>query len=97
LRTYLSTRLIPSAEVSRRGAQAHRRGMAAYKQGDYVTLGEYIDGMDRRSLRARKNVSRPHPGARPKRIVEAVLGMQQNPFHGDVRRLHGNVRLSADA
>jgi mRNA-degrading endonuclease RelE of RelBE toxin-antitoxin system len=29
------------------------------------------------------------PARDQKRIVEAVLGMQQNPFHGDVRRLHG--------
>ena len=57
LRMYLSARLIPSAEVSRRETQAHRQGMAAYKRGDYVTLGEYIDGMDRRSHRARKKVS----------------------------------------
>lgn len=57
LRMYLSSRLIASVPVSRGEAQAHRRGMAAYKRGEYITLGEYIDGMDRRSHRARKKVT----------------------------------------
>ena len=57
LRMYLSARLIPSVTVSRSEAQAHRQGMAAYKRGDYITLGEYIDGMDRRPRRARKKIT----------------------------------------
>jgi len=57
LRMYLSARLIPSAPISRSEANKHRRGMSAYKGGDYVTLGEYIDGMDRRSHRARKKIT----------------------------------------
>ena len=57
LRMYLSARAIPLATVSRKEAQAHRRGLAAYKRGDYITLGEYIDGMERRPRRARKKVS----------------------------------------
>lgn len=56
LRVYLSRRIAvespTSAEIS-----AHRRGMAAYERADYVTLGEYLDGMDRRPRRARKKVS----------------------------------------
>ncbi len=57
LRMYFSARLIPSEPVSRADALAHRRGMAAYRRGDFVTLGEYIDGMDRRPHRARKKVT----------------------------------------
>jgi len=57
LRMYLSARLIPSVTPARSEAQAHGRGMAAYKRGDYITLREYIDGMDRRSHRARKKVT----------------------------------------
>lgn len=57
LRMYLAARLIPSAPVTAAEARAHRRGMAAYKAGDHITLGEYIDGMDRRSHRARKKVT----------------------------------------
>ena len=38
-------------------------GLLAYKQGDYITLGEYIDGMDRRSHRARKKISRSRSGS----------------------------------
>jgi predicted transcriptional regulator len=57
LRMYLSARVIPAVAPSRKETQAHRRGMAAYKRGDFVTLGEYIDGMDRRPHRTRKKVS----------------------------------------
>ena len=56
LRMYLSARVMPSVAPSRSEAKAHRRGIAAYKRGDYITLGEYI-GMDRRPHRARKKVS----------------------------------------
>ena len=35
-------------------ARAYRRGMVAYKRGDYVTLEGYLDGMDRRPRRAGK-------------------------------------------
>jgi hypothetical protein len=31
--------------------------MNAYRRGDYVTLGEYVDGVDRRPRRAGKKVS----------------------------------------
>jgi hypothetical protein len=31
--------------------------MAAYKRGDYVTLGDYANGMDRSPRRTRKKVS----------------------------------------
>ena len=57
LRMYLSARVMPAVALSRSEAQAHRRGIAAYKRGDYITLGEYIDGMDRRPHRPRKKVS----------------------------------------
>jgi hypothetical protein len=57
LRVYLSVRLIPTELPTAAERRAYRQGMAAYKRGDYVTLGEYIDGMDRRPRRARKKVS----------------------------------------
>jgi len=38
-------------------ARAYRRGMAAYRRGDSMTLQEYIDGVDRRPHRSRKKVS----------------------------------------
>ncbi len=57
LRVYLSARVIPVESPTAAEARAYRSGMAAYKRGDYVTLGEYIDGMDRRPRRARKKVS----------------------------------------
>jgi hypothetical protein len=34
--------------------RAYRRGMTAYKRGNYVTLEGYLDGMDRRPRRASK-------------------------------------------
>ncbi len=57
LRVYLSARLIPAERPTPAEARAYRRGMAAYERGDYVTLGEYLDGMDRRPRRAGKKVS----------------------------------------
>jgi|SRR6266566_1110762 len=57
LRVYLSARLIPLESPTAVEARAYRRGMAAYTRGDYVTLAEYLDGMDRRPRRARKKIS----------------------------------------
>ncbi len=57
LRVYLSSRMVPGEKPTRAEASAYLRGMAAYKRGDYVPLGEYLDGMDRRPRRARKKVS----------------------------------------
>ena len=57
LRVYFSARLVPTEQPTAAEAQAYRRGMAAYKRGDYVTLEEYLGGMDRRPRRARKKVS----------------------------------------
>lgn len=57
LRVYLSARLIPTELPTASEARAYRRGMAAYKRGDSVTLQEYLHGMDRRPRRSRKKVS----------------------------------------
>jgi hypothetical protein len=57
LRVYLSGRLIPVETPTPSEARAYRRGMAAYKRGDYVTLEAYLDGMERRPRRARKKGS----------------------------------------
>jgi Arc/MetJ-type ribon-helix-helix transcriptional regulator len=57
LRVYLSARLIPAELPTPAEARAYRRGMAAYRLGDSITLQEYIDGMDRRPRRSRKKVS----------------------------------------
>jgi predicted transcriptional regulator len=57
LRAYLSTRLVPVESPTAAEARAYRRGMAAYKRGNYVTLEGYLDGMDRRPRRASKKSS----------------------------------------
>ena len=57
LRIYLSARLIPAELPTPAEARAYRRGMAAYRRGDSVTLQEYLHGMDRRPRRSRKQVS----------------------------------------
>jgi hypothetical protein len=57
LRVYLSGRVIPVETPGPAEARAYRGGMAAYKRGDYITLQEYINGMDRRPRRPRKKVS----------------------------------------
>ncbi len=57
LRVYLSAQLIPLESPTTAEVRAYRRGIAAYKGGDYVTLQGYLDGMDRRPRRARKKVS----------------------------------------
>ena len=54
LRVYLSARLIPIELPTSAETRAYRRGMAAYKRGNYVTLEGYLDGMDRRPRRASK-------------------------------------------
>lgn len=57
LRVYLSGRMIPVEAPTASETRAYRRGMAAYRHGDHVTLTEYLDGMDRRPRRARKKGS----------------------------------------
>jgi len=55
LRVYL--RVLPTEQPTASEVRAHRRGAAAYKRGEFVTLGEYRNGMDRSPRRARKKVS----------------------------------------
>jgi predicted transcriptional regulator len=57
LRVYLSARPIPTELPTPAETRAYRRGMAAYKRGDFVMLQEYLNGMDRRPRRSRKKVS----------------------------------------
>jgi Arc/MetJ-type ribon-helix-helix transcriptional regulator len=57
LRVYFNVRVLPGERPTAAEARAYRRGMAAYKRGDYVTLGDYANGMDRSSRRTRKKVS----------------------------------------
>jgi len=54
LRVYLSARIVPLESPSASEVRAYRRGMVAYKRGNYVTLEAYLDGMDRRPRRAGK-------------------------------------------
>jgi len=57
LRIYLAARVMPSEMPTPAEARAYRRGMAAYRRGDAMSLQEYLDGMDRRPRRARKKVT----------------------------------------
>jgi predicted transcriptional regulator len=57
LRVYLSARLIPVEVPTAAEAGAYRRGMAAYNRGEFITLEEHANGMDRRPRRARRKVS----------------------------------------
>ncbi len=57
LRVYLAGLLIPTEAPTAAEARAYRRGIAAYKRRDFVSLGEYLDGTDRRPRRAGKKVS----------------------------------------
>ncbi len=54
LRFYLSARMVPVESLTPSETRAYRRGIAAYGRGDYVSLAEYRDGMDRRPRRAGK-------------------------------------------
>lgn len=57
IRIYLAGRLMPTEMPTPAEARAYRRGMAAYRRGDAMSLQEYLDGMDRRPRRARKKVT----------------------------------------
>jgi metal-responsive CopG/Arc/MetJ family transcriptional regulator len=57
LRTYFAIRRFPEETPTAAELRAIRRGEAAYRKGDYVTLEEYLSGVDRRSRRACKKVS----------------------------------------
>ena len=57
LRVYLTARLMPVEVPTVAEVRAYRRGMAAYRRGDYVTLEDYLNGVDRPPRRSRKKVS----------------------------------------
>jgi len=57
LRTYMSIRLLPQESPTSSELRAIRRGEAAYRRGDYITLDEYFRELDRRPRRARKKGS----------------------------------------
>ncbi len=57
LRVYLSVRMVPLETPTTAEVRAYRRGMAAYKRGDYVTLEAHLDGMHRSPRRAGKKSS----------------------------------------
>lgn len=89
LRVYLSARLIPAELPTPAEARAYRRGMAAYRRGDSITLQEYFDewtvvlaGPARKSL---KRI----PASDKTRILAALAEIQQDPFQGDIRKLQG--------
>ena len=50
LRIYLSARLIPVEVPTAAEVRAYRRGVAAYRRGDYVTLEEYSNQTKRPRL-----------------------------------------------
>jgi hypothetical protein len=55
LRVYFSARLISTEVPTVAEARAHRRGIASYKRGDYMTLEAHLGGMDRRPRRKLKH------------------------------------------
>ena len=57
LHTYFAIRRIPEEIPTAAELRAIRRGEAAFRKGDYVTLDEYLRGMDCRPRRTRKKVS----------------------------------------
>lgn len=57
LRTYISIRRIPEETATPSELRATRRGEAAYRRGDYITLDEYFRKLDHRPRRASKKVS----------------------------------------
>jgi uncharacterized protein (DUF4415 family) len=58
LRAYMKANVPTAAELpTATEARAYRKGMAAYKRGDYVTLDTYLEGLNRRPRRARKKSS----------------------------------------
>ena len=57
LRVYLLARLLPLEMPTAAETRAYRRGMAAYGHGNYVALGEHLDGTAGRPRQARKKVS----------------------------------------
>ena len=57
LRTYISIRRFPGEAPTPAELRAIRRGEAAYRKGDYVTLDEYFRDVDRRPHRARRKAS----------------------------------------
>jgi hypothetical protein len=57
LRTYFSARRFPEESPSPAERRAIRRGEAAYRKRDYITLDEYLRDVERRPRWPRKEVS----------------------------------------
>jgi predicted transcriptional regulator len=54
---YFSARAIPTEAATPAEMRAIRRGEAAYRRGDYVTLDDYFRTVGNRPHRSRKKVS----------------------------------------
>jgi predicted transcriptional regulator len=54
LRIYISVRLLPPEKPTPSELRAIRRGEAAYRRGDHVTLDEYFRELARHPRRSRK-------------------------------------------
>lgn len=57
LRWYFSRRAIPTEAATPAELRAIRRGEAAFRRGDYITLDGYFRSVERSPRRARKKVS----------------------------------------
>lgn len=57
LRAYFAMRRFPEEIPTAAELRSIRRGEAAYRKGDYVTLDEYLRDVDRRPRRSRKKIS----------------------------------------
>jgi predicted transcriptional regulator len=54
LRSYISIRVLPREKPTPAELRAIRRGEAAYRRGDYITLDEYFRELHRHPRRTRK-------------------------------------------
>lgn len=57
LRTYISILRFPEETPTPSELRAIRRGEAAYRRGDYITLDEYLNAVDRHPRRTRRKIS----------------------------------------
>jgi len=62
---YFSRRTLPIEAATSAEMRAVRRGEAAFRKGDYVTLDEYFRSVGNRPRRSRKKISRTHSVGRP--------------------------------
>jgi mRNA-degrading endonuclease RelE of RelBE toxin-antitoxin system/predicted transcriptional regulator len=88
LRVYFESRY-PAVEATNDERLVLRRGRAALRNGDAVSLKDFLHGLEHNDHGSRSKRLRKLPQKEQARVKAALLSMESDPFKGDLKRLKG--------